>query len=135
MGGATLNIPKRTNLMTKRDILNSIKILYAGRVAELILRKDENEITTGASQDIQQATAYIKNYFSAYGMSEEFGMLEIDDSSKYLKESIELSKKLYNETQSLLQDNQDKLERIAETLIEKETINEEELDNLIKKED
>lgn len=134
MGGATLNIPKRTNLMTKRDILNSIKILYAGRVAELILRKDENEITTGASQDIQQATAYIKNYFSAYGMSEEFGMLEIDDSSKYLKESIELSKKLYNETQSLLQDNQDKLERIAETLIEKETINEEELDNLIRKE-
>ena len=121
--------------MTKRDILNSIKILYAGRVAELILKKDENEITTGASQDIQQATAYIKNYFSTYGMSEEFGMLEIDDNDKYFKESIELSKKLYNETQSLLQDNQDKLKKIAETLIEKETINEEELDNLIKKED
>lgn len=131
MGGATLNIPKRINLITKKDILNNVKILYAGRLAELILKKDENEVTTGASQDIQQATSYIKDYFSTYGMSEEFGMLTIEDDNKCLKESIALSKKLYNETKLLLNNNQDKLKKIAELLIEKETINEEELDKIL----
>ena len=126
-----MNIPKRINLITKKDILNNVKILYAGRLAELILKKDENEVTTGASQDIQQATSYIKDYFSTYGMSEEFGMLTIEDDNKCLKESIALSKKLYNETKLLLNNNQDKLKKIAELLIEKETINEEELDKIL----
>ena len=131
MGGATLSIPKRTSLMTKKDVLNNVKVLYSGRAAEFILSGDDYEITTGASQDIKEATSYIKDYFASYGMSKEFGMIEIEDSKIYLKESINLSKRLYDETLALLQDNSDNLKRIAKALIEKETINEKELDELI----
>lgn len=131
MGGATLSIPKKTGLLSKRDIVNNVKILYAGRAAEFILYNDEEEITTGASQDIKQATNLINNYFSSYGMSEEFGMLEVKDEKLYTKEAIRFSKKIYKEVLTLLQNNQDKLERIANELIEKETIDESRLDELI----
>mgnify|MGYP001002326816 CR=1 FL=1 len=131
MGGATLSIPKKTGLLSKRDIVNNVKILYAGRAAEFILYNDEEEITTGASQDIKQATNLINNYFSSYGMSEEFGMLEVKDEKLYTKEAIRFSKKTYKEVLTLLQNNQDKLERIANELIEKETIDESRLDELI----
>lgn len=133
MGGATLSIPKRTNLMTKRDVVNNIKVLYGGRAAEFILSGNDDGITTGASQDIREATSYIKDYFASYGMSKEFGMIEIEDSKTYLRESIDLSKRLYDETLELLQNNSDSLKRIAQALMEKETINEEELDKLIER--
>lgn len=131
MGGATLSVPKRTGLMTKREVLNNIKVLYAGRAAELLLRKDEDLITTGASNDIKEATKHIKGYFSSYGMSKEFGMIEIENSERYLKESIQLSNKLYEETVTLLKENKETLDKIANILIEHETIGEEELDHLI----
>ena len=131
MGGATLSVPKRTGLMTKREVLNNIKVLYAGRAAELILKGDEDLITTGASNDIKEATKQINGYFSAYGMSREFGMIEVSNSDKYLNESIKLSNKLYDETVVLLKENRDKLVNVANALIEKETIGEEELDILI----
>ena len=131
MGGATLSVPKRTGLMTKREVLNNIKVLYAGRAAELILKGDEDLITTGASNDIKEATKQINGYFSAYGMSREFGMIEVSNSDKYLNESIKLSNKLYDETVVLLKENKDKLVNVANALIEKETIGEEELDILI----
>ena len=135
MGGATLSVPKRTGLMTKREVLNNIKVLYAGRAAELILKGDEDLITTGASNDIKEATKQINGYFSAYGMSREFGMIEVSNSDKYLNESIKLSNKLYDETVVLLKENKDKLVNVANALIEKETIGEEELDKLIERVD
>lgn len=131
MGGATLSVPKRTGLMTKREVLSNIQVLYAGRAAELILRGDEDLITTGASNDIKEATKHIKGYFSSYGMSKEFGMIEIDNSDKYLSESIKLSNELYEETVKLLRENKDALVNIANALIKNETIGEEELDVLI----
>lgn len=77
VGGATFNIPKNW-VINKREVLNNIKVLYAGRAAEHILRKDDDEITTGASQDIKQATQYIEDYFANYGMS-KYGLLAIKD--------------------------------------------------------
>lgn len=133
-GGVTFNIPKKSGLLTKKEILNNIKVLYAGRAAEYILRQDEDEITTGASQDIKQATNYINGYFAEFGMSEEFGMIQIRDEKIILKESIKLSKQLYKETLEFLEENKDKLEMIAEGLLEKETLNEEDLDRIIKNE-
>lgn len=130
-GGVTFNIPNKMGLLTKKEILNNIKVLYAGRAAEYILREDNNEITTGAAQDIKQATNYIKRYFSEFGMSEKFGMLGINDEKLITEEAIKLSKKLYEETLTFLMKNKDKLEKIAEELIIKETLSEEDLDRII----
>lgn len=131
MGGMTFNIPKNTGLLTKNEILNNIKVLYAGRAAEYILRGDYGETTTGASQDIKQATVYLNQYFANYGMSSEFGLVELKDDKDYLKESISLSKQLYSEVLTLLQENESKLKKIANALIEKETIGEKELNKLM----
>jgi len=130
-GGVTFNIPNKMGLLTKKEILNNIKVLYAGRAAEYILREDNNEITTGAAQDIKQATNYIKRYFSEFGMSEKFGMLGINDEKLITEEAIKLSKKLYGETLTFLTKNKDKLEKIAEELIIKETLSEEDLNRII----
>lgn len=130
-GGVTFNIPNKMGLLTKKEILNNIKVLYAGRAAEYILRGNEEEITTGAVQDIKQATDYIKRYFSEFGMSEKFGMLGINDEKLVTEEAIKLSKKLYGETLTFLTKNKDKLEKIAEELIIKETLSEEDLDKII----
>ena len=133
VGGATFNIPKKTGLLTKREVLNNIKVLYAGRAAEHILRKDDDEITTGASQDIKQATQYIEDYFANYGMS-KYGLLAIKDKKIYMNEAVELSKKLYEETLEFLTENEDKLINIATELMTKETLEEQELNALIKEE-
>jgi len=130
-GGVTFNIPKKMGLFTKKEILNNVKVLYGGRAGEFILKNDENEITTGASQDLKQAAKYLDSYFSEFGMSEKFGMVQMKDEKLYIDEVIKLSKKLYNETLDLLIKNKDKLKKIAEELIEKETLNEEDLDRII----
>ena len=130
-GGVTFNIPKKMGLFTKREILNNIKVLYGGRASEYVLRGSEDEITTGASQDLEQATKYLNAYFSEYGMSEEFGMLQIEDEKIFIDEAIKLSKQLYEETVEILKKNKDKLDEIAKELLEKETINEEDLDRII----
>ena len=134
-GGVTFNIPNKMGLLTKKEILNNIKVLYAGRAAEFILRKDENEITTGASQDIKQATNYIKKYFSEFGMSEKFGLVEIKDEKLIMEEAIRLSKQLYQETIDLLLKNKDKLEKIAKELLINETLNEKDLDRILNAQD
>ena len=130
-GGVTFNIPNKMGLLTKKEILNNIKVLYAGRAAEYILRGNEEEVTTGAVQDIKQATDYIKRYFSEFGKREKFGMLEIQDEKIITEEAIKFSKQLYNATLELLIENKDKLEKIAEELIIKETLSEEDLDRII----
>lgn len=134
-GGVTFNIPNKMGLLTKKEILNNIKVLYAGRAAEFILRKDENEITTGASQDIKQATNYIKKYFSEFGMSEKFGLVEIKDEKLIIEEAIRLSKQLYQEAIDLLLKNKDKLEKIAKELLINETLNEKDLDRILNAQD
>lgn len=130
-GGATFSVPTKMSLLSKKDIWNNIMILYAGRAAEEILRADKDLVTSGASSDIQQATKYINAYFSELGMSTEFGMLAIDKKELYMKEAVALSKKLYSDVLGLLIDNQNLLKKIAEELIEKETISGEEVERLI----
>lgn len=130
-GGVTFRIPKENNLMTKKEMLNNIKVLYAGRAAEYILKGNNDEVTNGASQDIKQASNLIKHYFAHYGLSEEFGMLEISDEKVFFKESISLSKRLYNETVELMETHKDKLDKIAQALLKEETINEKRLEELI----
>lgn len=131
-GGATFSVPKKTSLISKREILNNIMVLYAGRAAEEILKGNKDDITSGASQDIKQATNYIKAYFSEFGMSSKFGMLAINNDELYLDEAVKLSNQLYKDTLELLKNNKSHLDAIANSLIDKETLNGDEIDELLR---
>lgn len=132
-GGVTFNIPKKMGLLTKKELLNNIKVLYAGRAAEMILKNDQNLVTTGASADIRQATLDIGRYFNDFGMEDEFGLINVGQikSDATLEASIKLSKKLYGETLDILRENRETLEKIAQALIEKESLSEKELDEIV----
>jgi len=135
-GGATFNIPKKMGLHSKRELLSQVKMLYGGRVAEMLLLNDEDGVTTGARQDIRQATVQLKEIVNDFGMNEKFGMIHVSeicgsDSSAVLEEVTALSKKLHDETTALLTQNRATLEKIAQALIEKETLTEPELDELV----
>lgn len=135
LGGITFITPDKMNLHSKRDLLNSIKVLYGGRVGEYILLKDEELITTGASNDIKQATTKILDMIEHYGMS-KYGLLDlsqigISSSNEILEEATKLSKDLYKETLELLEKNKKCLVAIANRLIENDTLYEKELDKII----
>jgi cell division protease FtsH len=135
-GGVTFIIPEKMGLHTKKDLINEIKICYAGRIAEYLLTKDESLITTGASQDIKQATNLIIRMIKEFGMTSEFGMLYMDALSsvtenEVLKEAKNISKQIYDETLEFMEEHQATLEELANTLLEKETIEEEELNQIV----
>lgn len=78
MGGFSLNIPKDKMYQTKMDIINNIKIALAGgRAAEEIIFGKDN-ITTGASSDLQKATEMVLALLGSYGMDEEVGLINYD---------------------------------------------------------
>ena len=133
-GGVTFRTPKEMVLHSKKYLENLIKVMYAGRAAEELLLGSKEDITTGASQDIKQATNIIKEYIASYGMSNA-GMLDLSqftrDYESILEEAKNLALKFYDETISVLQENIETLKKIAETLYEKETLNEDEIDNII----
>lgn len=131
-GGATFSVPKANALISKKELLNNIKMLYAGRAAEEILKGNKDEITSGASVDIQQASGFLDSYFAELGMSEEFGMIKLDDRKLFLKENVALSKKLYEETISLLRENESLLDELSTQLILKETLTGEQVDEIMK---
>lgn len=133
-GGVTFITQDEVGLQSKLDLKNRIKVDFAGRVAEEILLGNDDNITTGASQDIKEATAIIKAYISNYGMGTK-GMIDIKQlTSNYdiVDEASELADTLYKETLDLLTKNRDKLDRLALTLLDKETLYETEIDELIK---
>lgn len=137
-GGITFMEPKEGNYYSKEDLENIIKVCYAGRAAEYILLKDENKVTTGASNDIERATSIIMAMIGSYGMSEKFGLLNLQNIKGFnqehlLSEAKEISNKLYRETIDFLEENYDLLKEMAEMLIEKETLDEDEVDSLINK--
>lgn len=134
-GGVTFFNPTKMGLLTVNELESRVKVSYAGRIAELLLFGDENLVTTGASGDIEQATANIKEMISSYGMSKKVGMLNLNllgaDKSVLLEHSIELSERLYNETEAFMRENWHLVEKVALSLLEKETISEVELDVLM----
>lgn len=134
-GGVTFSTPTKMGLHTVDELESRVKVLYGGRVAERLLFGDQRHVTTGASSDIQQATAQIKEIISDYGMDSEVGMLNLEmlgmDKSELYKRSKVLSTRLYQETEELMKKNWHLVERVAEALLEKETISEEDLDVLM----
>ena len=133
-GGVTFRNPAEDGLQSKVDIENQIKTLYAGRAAEQIMLGDSEKITTGASNDIKQATSLIKRYIEVYGMGSS-GLVDVTQfkgvQGDCLKEAADMSKKLYESVLETLTDNKETLEKIATELLDKETIYEDELDKII----
>ena len=124
-------------LMTKREIENKIATLTGGRAAEEIAF---GEITTGASNDIEQATRLARAMITRYGMSEEFDMVAMETvTNQYLggdtsiscsaetqkdidKKVVEIIKAQHEKARKLLRDNRARLDELASYLYEKETI-------------
>lgn len=130
-GGATFITPKKLGLFTKKELEEQVMMLYAGRCAESILVGNESEVTTGASNDIKKATSIINNMITDYGMTSTFGLLNLDDmeveKSEIYKEAVKMSSELYEKSLKLLTEHHDSLQRIADALIEKETLTGEEI--------
>ena len=128
-------------LMTKQEIENKIATLTGGRAAEEIACE---EITTGASNDIEQATKLARAMITRYGMSEEFDMVAMETvTNEYLggdtslacsadtqkeidRKVVELVKRQHEKAKKLLRENHKKLDELAHFLYEKETISGEE---------
>lgn len=135
-GGVTFITPDKMGLHSKEDLVNDIKINYAGRIAEYLLLGDESKITTGAASDIKQATKNIRAMIESYGMTDSFGMLNLNDldvdGKLVVEEAKKISKEIYEETLDLLSKNKHLVEAVAKALMEKETIEEKELDEILK---
>ncbi|WP_054740346.1 ATP-dependent metallopeptidase FtsH/Yme1/Tma family protein [Cellulosilyticum ruminicola] len=133
-GGFSMNIPKDKMYMNKTELLNSIKISLAGRAAEEIIF-GKNLITTGASNDIEKASESMRNILLRYGMDTSYGLVNLNvltgkqtvEDEAFITRSVKYMGDLYEETKALIIAHQDKLEALAESLIEKETLNEQEI--------
>ena len=133
-GGFSMNVPKDKMYLTKKELLARIQISLAGRVAEeLIFGKDY--VTTGASNDIEKASIDMKHYMVKYGMDEEIGLVNLEaimgkqtiENDVLLKKCQGMMKVLYEETKALMNSHKEKLEGLTLALLEKETLNEEEI--------
>lgn len=144
-GGFTEYLPKEDfNYTTKSMMENMLKSLLGGRIAEEIIFKD---ISTGASNDIERATELAKNMVTVYGMSEKLGPVCYDNEgenvfigrdygrTKVYSEEVQYAidqeikdfiLKAKEEATQILLEHKDKLDKLAQTLLEKETINRQE---------
>ncbi|MGC8617019.1 MAG: ATP-dependent zinc metalloprotease FtsH [Desulfurella sp.] len=141
-------------LITKQEMLNMIKVLFGGRIAEELVLKD---VSTGAQNDLSRATDIARSIVTKFGMSETIGLVVLEDpaKSRFLgteniftqkdeisektKEAVdaEINKILndcYKEAKEMLENNIDKLEKLTSLLLEKEEINEEELKKVMESE-
>ena len=140
--GYTMQVEsEERNLMTQEELINKIATLTGGRCAEKLIF---NSITTGASNDIEQATKLARAMITRYGMSDRFGMVALEtQNNPYLGGDSSLScspqtaadidqmvvdtvKHGYDTAMELLEKNQKKLHELAKYLYEKETITGEE---------
>ena len=132
-GGVTFTSPDEENMPSKKYLRNRIIVDYAGRAAEELYLGNPEDITTGASQDIKNATQIIKGYIGAYGMGNK-GLIDITQlTTQYdiVNEATKLSNELYAETLQFLKTNFDKLKLLADALVEKESLYEEEIDDIL----
>ena len=135
-------------LLTKQELENKIATFTGGRAAEELIF---GEITTGASNDIEQATKLARAMITRYGMSEDFDMVALETvSNQYLggdaslacsadtqneidRKVVELVKRQHEKASKILADNRGKLDELAKYLYEKETITGEEFMSILNK--
>ena len=140
--GYTMQVEENDKyLLSKEELENKIATLTGGRAAEEVVF---NEVTTGASNDIEQATKLARAMITRYGMSEDFGMVAMETiTNQYLggdttlscsaetqrvidQKVVDMIKKQHEKAVNMLKENREKLEKLAQYLTEKETITGEE---------
>lgn len=145
--GYTMQVDEgEKSLMSKEEIFNKIATLTGGRAAEELVL---NSFTSGASNDIEQATKLARSMVTRLGMSQEFDMMALETvSNQYLggdtalacsagmaekidQEVLAIIKKAHEKAIHILKDNMDKLHELASYLMEKETITGEEFMNIL----
>jgi cell division protease FtsH len=136
--GMVVRLPEKDKIsVSKTELMSNIMVAMGGRAAEELFFGEKN-ITTGASQDIKQATKIAKNMIIKWGMSEKLGFRSFYDSEGYyLEASDQISQQTseiidseikllidnaYREVKKIVTKNRDKLEIIATKLIERETL-------------
>ncbi len=146
--GYTMQVDKDERfLMSKEEAFNKIATYTGGRAAEELIF---GSITTGAANDIEQATKLARAMVTRYGMSDQFGMVALEtvtnqylggdtslacspDTAKIIDEEVvKLVKTAYEKATEMLKEHQDKLHEIAAYLLEKETITGEEFMDILK---
>ena len=145
--GYTMQVDEGNHyLMTKEEIENKIATLTGGRAAEEIVF---GSVTTGASNDIEQATKLARAMITKYGMSKEFDMVAMEvETNKYLggdsslscsaetqtlidKKVVELIRKQHEKAATIILENRAKLDELSNYLYQKETITGEEFMNIL----
>lgn len=152
-GGYTMPLPENDNVfLTKKKMLQDIQVSFGGRIAEELIFGD---VTTGASQDIKQATQTAQAMVVKYGMSDEIGLInyeveggeevflgrDLGHSRSYSEKTAKLIDmevkrvidECYAEAKQIIVDNIDVLHKCAEALLEKERINRQEFEALFEK--
>ncbi len=152
--GVTLTLPEKDHLtMKKVQLLDRITMTLGGRVAEEIIY-GKDFITTGASNDLEKVTSLARNMVTKYGMSEKLGNLAYGKSDERVfmgrdfghtrdyseevaaeidEEVQRIVKEQYDIAHMLLTQNQDMLEQIAKALLDRETLDEKEFEELMEK--
>ena len=146
-GGATFSLPEQDRYFYNRKFPEaSMRVLCAGRVAE---RRQTHDISSGASMDIQMATSYAKHMVLEWGMSDRLGfvfyspdptresmLIDKDyspETARIIDEEIKrLIDAAYAETERVVDENWDKIEAVANALLEYETLQGDELDAIMR---
>jgi cell division protease FtsH len=148
--GYTLQLPTQDRyLISKLELMDRLAVLLGGRVAEDIIFKD---VTTGAQNDLERATKIARQMITEYGMSEALGPVTLgrkeheiflgrdisqerdyseEIANKIDKEVREIVESAYSKAKDILTKNKSKLKKIARNLIERETLEGKELDDLL----
>ena len=136
--GYTMQVPEEEKyLMSKEELMTRVYTLLGGRAAEEIVF---NSVTTGASNDIERATKLVRNMITLYGMSDRFGLMGLetvenqyldgrtvlncsDQTAAQVDDEVKLVlKDAYSKVKDMLAQNREVLDKVADFLIEKETI-------------
>lgn len=137
VGGFVMQTESDSAFTTDKELRNQVMIAYAGRASEEI---KFSEVTTGAVSDLNQATNIIIAYIEKYGFDKDFGLLDmqvLQEQSLVERDSTvtrlsNMSKKIYAECIDLLRKNYNKVELLAQKLLEVETLSGSEIENLLK---
>ncbi|MDF2943073.1 MAG: ATP-dependent metalloprotease FtsH [Herbinix sp.] len=133
-GGFNLSIPKDTMFQSQRQLKANIQVLLAGRIAEELIFGSE-EVTTGASNDIQKASQMIVDYLNKFGMDNEMGLFSMEvigegHDRELIKKCRLQMNGLYEETKRLMELHLPHLEDITVELLEKESLSGEDIERI-----
>ena len=149
-GGYTWYTSQEENYNSRKEMLDNLVSMFGGRVAEALALDD---ISTGASNDLQRATEIVRDMVIKYGMSDSIGPVVYDSgngevflgkdyghvnnyseetSARIDAEVEKIMRQAYDKTVEILKEHYDKLELVANALLKKEKINGEEFENLMK---